>query len=256
MTVDAAYITRRLTAIWPVLIFVALFTWLDWITHRDIAFIIIFLIVGVGLLVFWPMIIVALNLTDVVAKIPWWVRPFLYAAPAYIYMLSRGQGTTDAGTPIIITGLVLLAALLFIGPSIDSVLAGYYRVRDRLVPRPVRIVLSPVIAIVLSFLIVHGDLSSIPAFWGGATNTRRMAIETSVWLFVAAALLSMIVTILLLREAETRRLNLTAAPRPPVTGPPARWPPVTGPPPLPPPLDGPSLESQPVDPAARTGGTS
>lgn len=215
MTVDAAYIIRRLRATWPVLIFTTLFMWLDWITHRDAAFIVIIGLLVAAVVVFGPAIIAWLNLTATVAMIPWWIKPFLFAAPAYIYLLSRGQGTTDAGTPIVITGLILLAALLAVGPSLDARLAGFYQARNRLVPRPLRIVLSPLIAIVLSFLIVHGDLSSLPAFWGGSTQTRKRAAETDTSLFVIAALLSTIVTLLLLREVETRRLHLATARRQP-----------------------------------------
>jgi hypothetical protein len=208
MTITASYLGRRLATTWPVFIFVALFGWLDWFTHRDRLFLIVTGVVAAGLLILGPAIISALKVTDVVAKIPWWVKPFLWAAPAYAYMFIRGQGTRNAGVPIIVTGLVLLAALLLAGPVIDVVLSGYYRVRNRLVPRTVRILLSPVLAIVLSFLIVHGDLSSIPALWGGHTNLGKPASITSTTLFVVAALLSMIVTTLLLRDVSTRHHNV------------------------------------------------
>jgi hypothetical protein len=211
-------LAQRLAASWPALLYVAIFAWLDWISHRDLLFLLIGFAVVAGLL-FAPEILARIatasggQYVGLVSKIrqlgksldaiPSVVRPFLAAIPGLLYLVLRGSGTAppEMGASVVVVVLALMVAATLFGPRLDARLQPWYGIRDR-VPRAVRLLLTPFIAIVLGFLIVHQNLADLPALFGGATTTPRSPAEVGVLLFVLAAALSTIASYLLLHEAQ------------------------------------------------------
>lgn len=190
--------------------YVVFFAWLDWIIHRSIVFIIV---VGGGL------IVVALNRTRIGQAImsAEWLRPaveawqklpprvqsLLTSLTPLIYFLFRGQGTSSAGMVVLIAGVMVAATVIFLGPAIDPKLEGFYAARNRVLARGVRMVLAPVLAILIAFLVVHGSLADLPALFGGPTSSPQSPVGQRGPFFLAT-LLAGACTVLLLRESEEK----------------------------------------------------
>ncbi|SMC50911.1 hypothetical protein [Kibdelosporangium aridum] len=186
--------------------YVVFFAWLDWIMHRSLVFVIV---VGGGL------IIVVLNKSRIGKLIlsGMWARPFverwqrlpehvrqyLVSTTPLLYFLFRGQGTSDGGALVVIAALLVSGAFVFFGHVIDPKLQSFYARRDKILARPVRMVLAPVLAILIAFLVVHGSLADLPALFGGETSSPQSPMGLSGQLFLAT-LLAAVCTALLLRE--------------------------------------------------------
>jgi hypothetical protein len=209
-------VTQRLAANWAGLLYVAVFAWLDWISHRDL----LFLIVGVAMVVavlFSPEILAEASRASggryaglvgriqgfrtTLQQIPPVLRPFLSAVPGLLYLLLRGSGTAppEMGVSVAVVVIGLLVVATVAETQLDRRLQPWYFVRSR-VPRAIRFVVAPVIAIALAFLIVHQNLGDLPAVIGGSTSSPRSPADVSVVMFVIAAALSAIASYLLLHE--------------------------------------------------------
>jgi hypothetical protein len=180
--------------------YVVFFAWLDWIIHRSVVFI---LVVGGGLIaaaILRYRIAERLHpFRERLREIPAPARRLLVSLAPLIYFLFRGQGMSGAGFAVAFAGLLVAAAILFLGPKADPALSAFYAARNRLLAHWVRVVLAPIFGIVVAFLIVHGSLADIPALFGGPTRSRQFAAGESVKFFFAT-LLAGAGTALLLRE--------------------------------------------------------
>lgn len=195
-------------------VYVLFFAWLDWIIHRSVVFVVV---VGAGLITaavlrsrgagsaasatrggqaMQPVV-------DAWRRLPARVRQLLVSLTPLLYFLFRGQGTSGAGMAVLMAGLVVAAAVIFLGPVIDPPLRGFYAVRDRLLARWVRALLAPVLGVLIAFLIVHGSLLDLPALFGGPTNSPQSPYGLSGRFFLAT-LLAGACTVLLLREGGER----------------------------------------------------
>jgi len=183
------------------LAFVALFCYLDWITHRSAVAVVVIAAGGIAVIVFGREIATKLNLQDEIAKIPARAKPILFAAPGLLYFMSRGSGTSGAGGPVFFASAIAVAAPALFGPEIDARLAGFYAARNKAAPRVLRMIAAPILAVLLSFLIIHGSLGDIGALFGGTTKAARTPAGLGGRFFLAA-LLSASVSFLLLREAR------------------------------------------------------
>jgi len=188
----------RLKRSWFPLLFLALFAWLDWIMHRSLYFI---LQAGgtVAAIVLLRPEIGQLVRGRFNVRVHPVVTTLLWAAPALIYFYFRGQGTSSAGIPVIIAVCGTLIVTALFGERIDAALAGYYRVRDRILPPPVAAILVLVVPIVISFAVIHGSLSDLPAFVGGSTESP-LSPEGLGFRFFAGTLLATVFTILMTRR--------------------------------------------------------
>lgn len=191
---------RRAAAAWFPLLFVALFAWLDWITHRSVVFLVVVGGGTVAVILFRERIVERLKLGPTLAQVPARLRPLLLALPPLLYFVVRGQGTSDAGIQVLLASIGMILAISFLGPGIDRRLSGFYGRRNRWMPRPARMLLAPVTAILLAFLVVHGTLSDLPALFGGATNSPASPSGRT-GRIVLGTLLSGAFAFLLLREA-------------------------------------------------------
>jgi len=233
----AQAIGKRLGRVWPTFIFLAIFGWLDWLTHRQLGVTIFGGGAIIALILFWPQLIVACGLQPLRERTPPFVPPLLLATPGMVYLLTRGAGTSDAGPAVVVTAMLLIAVFAFFGQWIDARMSGWYRIRNRVLPRFLRIILTPIVAILLSFAIVHGSLTDLPALWGAGTATPKRVrtvgyfgesvavVDTAT--FVLAAILAALVAMLLLREEPARRAATAEgapAPGPPPPPPPPSWP--------------------------------
>ncbi|MHB8510339.1 MAG: hypothetical protein ACYDGR_17110 [Candidatus Dormibacteria bacterium] len=208
---------KRAGSRWFSLVYLGLIGWLDYITHRDLLFLFFALGLTVVLVLFphevsdwarkW------IDLRGLLARVPPRWRPVLPVALAGFYFYARGAGTSGAGESVLITMLAVAALMVVFGGRVDARLAPFYERRDRLLPRTLRMALTPVIALVLSFGLVHGNLGDFPAFYGGRPTLHRSPAGRSD-LVVFAVLLSAAASYLLLRQPP-------AAPHPasPAAGP-------------------------------------
>ena len=183
---------------WVPLLFVLLFGWVDWLGHRSLL-VIPGVLLAAALILLWPPVAGRLHLDGLWHRLPAWLRPIAVAAPGLAFLLWRGRTGSLAGTATVVAALSLVSviALALFGPAIDRRLGGFYRVRN-VVPKVVRLLLAPALAIVLSFVVVHGP-SDLRALAGAAATPATVGTVSSV-LIVIAALLSTAVGFLLLRE--------------------------------------------------------
>jgi hypothetical protein len=192
--------------------YLLLFAWLDWITHRSVLFI---LIVGGALLLgalFRSRVGEAIRkaslrdssgaiarVLEVWADLPWQVRRILVALTPLIYFLVRGQGTSGAGFVVVFATLLVVLAIVLLGTQIDRLLDPFFVLRDKVLPRWVRHLLAPVLAIIIAFVIVHGSLLDLPALFGGTTHSPQSPYGLE-GRFLLATLLAGVCTVLLVRE--------------------------------------------------------
>jgi hypothetical protein len=185
---------------WLALAFVAVFCYLDWITHREAATTVLLGAAVAGVIVYRRAPIDKLNLGPTLESLSPRVKPILAAIPGVAYFLLRGQGTSGAGGFVFVSmGMVVGVSVLF-GPLLDEKLAGFYASRNRVLPKAIRMVLAIVVPVLVAFLIVHGTLSDLPALFGGSTNhpSSPAGLESR---FLLATTVSAAATWLLLREA-------------------------------------------------------
>ena len=196
--------------------YVLFFAWLDWITHRSIVFIVV---VGGGLIlaaVYRARIAAAITsaahggsaewMSPVVEgwqRLPAQVQRMLVSLTPLLYFLLRGQGTSGAGTAVVIAGALVAGVSIFFGHVIDPPLQNVYAARDRLLARWLRVLLAPVLGVLIAFLIVHGSLLDLPALFGGETSSPQSPAGTSGRFFLATVLAGAC-TVLLLREGGER----------------------------------------------------
>jgi hypothetical protein len=191
--------------------YVLFFAWLDWIMHRSVVFI---LVVGAGLIAAAVLrsrlagsIASAARgggaIVDAWQRVPARVRRLLVSLTPLLYFLFRGQGTSGAGMAVLMAGVAVAAAVIFLGHVIDPPLRGFYAARDRLLARWLRTLLAPVLGVLIAFLVVHGSLLDLPALFGGQTNSPQSPVGMSGRLFLAT-LLAGACTVLLLREGGER----------------------------------------------------
>jgi len=188
----------RLKQSWFPLLFLALFAWLDWIMHRSLFFIYQVGGFAAAIILLRPEIRQLLGGRINVRLHPV-ITTLLWAAPALIYFIYRGQGTSAAGVPVVIAVCGTLIATAAFGEQIDAKLAGYYRVRDRIVPPVLAGILVLVVPILISFAVIHGSLSDLPALLGGSTETP-LSPRGLGFRFFAGTLLATVFTILMTRR--------------------------------------------------------
>jgi hypothetical protein len=184
---------------WFPLLFVLLFAWLDWLSHHDLVVPILGVLLAAGGILLWPEIAARLGITATVQRIPQRLRPILLALPGLAFVLLRAQGDPRSQTAptIAVLSLVTVAALSFFGPAVDARLAGWYA-RRNLIPRLPRMLLTPLLAVVLSYLIVHGNPADLPALTGA--SAAASGTSPSPLLAVLASLVTTAVGFMLLRE--------------------------------------------------------
>ncbi|HEV3230802.1 MAG TPA: hypothetical protein VG245_00965 [Candidatus Dormibacteraeota bacterium] len=185
---------------WFPLLFVLLFGWLDWLSHHDPVVAVGGVVLAVAGILLWPEIAARLGLTALLQRVPQRFRPVLFAIPGLAFVLVRTQSGGASGQTtqtVAAISLVSVVVLSFLGPAIDRRLAGWYS-RRNVVPRLPRMVLAPLLAVVLSYLIVHGAPADLPTLAGvGAASAATTPSST---LAVLASLVAAAVSFLLLRE--------------------------------------------------------
>jgi hypothetical protein len=194
---------RRARRDWLPLLFVALFAWLDWVINRSLAFV---LLAGGGVsgaIMFRAEIAERLGLVRWFKFVPARVASLLFATPGLLYFLIRGQGTSEAGLAVVLATLLALATIMFCGSRIDDRLAPFYAFRDRILPRMFRMLIALAVAILMSFLIIHGSLGDLPALFGGTTHSPQAPAGIQ-WRFFLATLLAAASAFLLVRERGQR----------------------------------------------------
>jgi len=193
------------------------FAWLDWLTHRSIAFI---LVVGGGLIVaaiFGSRITATITSATDIGSAEWtrlvveaWrqlpapVRRLLVSLIPLLYFLLRGQGTSGAGMAVAVAGITLATVFSFLGGVIDPPLQGFYNFRDRWLARWLRFLTALVLGVLIAFQIVHGSLRDLPALFGGKTKSPQSPVDLSGRFFIAT-MLAGLCTALLLREGLSER---------------------------------------------------
>jgi hypothetical protein len=199
---------------------VALLAYLDWITHRELASIILIGGIAGALILFWDRIVEAANLRSTIDQIPAMIRPVIAAVPPVVYFLARGQGTSGAGGIVLVAILLVVGATVVLGPTIDQRLSGFYSARNRLLPLPVRLGLALALPTVIAFMVVHGNLADLPAMFGGTTKTPAVPAGRS-GLFFLGTLLAAATGFLLVRDVPRQATESTqvragsASPMPP-----------------------------------------
>lgn len=183
-----------------VLGFIALFAYLDWVTHRSLGETIVLTGLAAGAYLYRAAIVARLNLQEQVAAMSRGLRTVLAALPSFLYFMIRGQGTSGAGGIVLVGMLIVVGAGALLGPGLDVKLADFYTVRNRLLPRGLRMALALVAPILVAFLVIHGSLADLPALVGGTTKHPATPVGRDER-FLLGTLLSAAVAWLLLRDA-------------------------------------------------------
>jgi hypothetical protein len=176
--------SRRRIPILP-LFFVALLAYFDWISHYQTGVAIAIGAAGSIAIVFREQLIDRLGVRPLLDRLPTWARTILPAIPALIFVLARGQGTSNAGGSVILASLIVMVVTVGFRTQIDAKLAGFYAKRNKILPRFLRGVLVAVAPILVGFVIVHGSLADIPAMWGSVTQHAASPAGRGGHIFVA-----------------------------------------------------------------------
>jgi hypothetical protein len=188
--------------VWLPLFFIGALSYMDWLTHREIWFVLVVGGGGAAAILLWPLIKARLGLEPTLAQIPAWARPFLAVAPFVLYFVIRGQGRSNAGVLVALLSTAIVATTAFFGPAIDRRLAGFYAARNRILPRWLRLVLALSAPLVIALLVVHGSLFALPLLFGGTTDSPSYANGKAVP-FALSTILSAGIVFLLLRERRS-----------------------------------------------------
>jgi hypothetical protein len=105
---------------WMAIAFIVVFSYLDWITHRELVTTIVLAVAAGGLVVYRQTLIVKLDLGPTVGSIPPRAKPILAAIPAVAYFLIRGQGTSGAGGVVLVSMVVVVGASVAFGQQLDA----------------------------------------------------------------------------------------------------------------------------------------
>jgi hypothetical protein len=200
-SLSRAELWRRVKDIWFPLVLFGLIAYLDFLTHRSWAFILVGGGLALGAILFRGEIAKRVGLGQLLALVPAWLRPVLAAVPAVLWFVIRGQGTSGAGLSVTVTTLALVLGIGVLGPSLDRALGGFYRGRDRMLPRRLRMLLAAVLPIVVGFGVIHGSLKAIPVLFGGTTSSPAGAADRP-GMYVVGTLLSGVLAFLLMREGR------------------------------------------------------
>lgn len=193
-------IRRALRVHWLPLAYIVMFAWLDWLLHRDIALIILIGTVAIIVTFGWPTIAWRLRIPE--HHITRRSRGVLPALPPLAYFVIRGRGTSGATGIIASLAMLGVVAILFeFWGHFDTLLTPVYTLRNQFVPRQLRNVLALLLPIILSFLVIHGSLSDLPALIGGRTRAPQSGYDLGLRLFIGMCV-SFASAFLLLRRPD------------------------------------------------------
>lgn len=186
------------------LTFVALFAWLDWVLHRNPAFILLVGGVVVVAILYRGEIAQRIGLGEFMRGLSPVNQALLRAAPALLYFLLRARGTAGLGAILVVlVALGVVIGVVKYGAQIDQRLSPFYHVRDRALSLRIRTVMAVIFPVVIGFGIIHGSLADLPALFGGATSSPRTPAGLEFQYFLGAVLCAG-VTVLLLRKGAPR----------------------------------------------------
>ena len=168
---------------------VLVFGFLDFQLHDQVLGMLIVLLAGAGIVLFAREIVSwatrrVLENTNLNESALAWVQPLFFSVPAALYFLIRGAGTI--GSPLLI-GLAIAAlppALSYFSPRFDETLRSFYETRDRLIPAAAKPFVLIAISVVVSFGLIHGNVSDVDILWG-STATNRAPPDTTKVLLIA-----------------------------------------------------------------------
>ena len=192
----------QLVGSWLPLVYLVLVGYFDYISHREWVPLLLMGGAAIGAILFRQTIYAAMRpLSQIIPER--WFPVLLAGAPALLYFLSRGSGTLSSSGVLLIA--LMLGALIFgmvtRGEAVDRALQPWYETRDRLLPKAVRLLAPPFLAIFLSFAIAQGTLGDFDAMFGGTTDKSAIPSTSKI---LIATLLTVVVTFLLAREAPAR----------------------------------------------------
>ncbi|MBI4260181.1 MAG: zinc ribbon domain-containing protein [Actinobacteria bacterium] len=197
-SISGADVADRAKRRWLPLLLVALMGFLDYQTHGSLAFVVPVGLAAVGGVLFGGDLSRRLGLDRVVGRVPSALRPALLAAPALLWFAFRGGGPLMTAILVPALGVGIGALVGTAGPGLDASLAGFYRARDRLLPRKLRMVLGIALPILVTTLLV-GGLGGIPAMLG--FDTQFSSVDGREVLLVLGTVFSAGMAFFFLREA-------------------------------------------------------
>lgn len=203
----AADVRASAKRFWPILAGLAFAAYFDWRTRSD-RLVTVLLAGGVASIFLFTKALapVLQPIKSITSQIPDRLRPVVIAGvPLFLLYFFRWRGN-QGGLQAMLT-MVATVGLGFLIASnrkrIDKKLTPFYRARDRVLPKPVRLVLVFLIPILTAFLIAHGNLGDIGALFGGETKVSRPSQGSPGYLIALSALISMVGVFLLLNEAPS-----------------------------------------------------
>jgi len=195
-------IPDQLVRSWLPLVYLVLVGYFDYISHRQWGAVLLMGGAAVGAILYRQAIYGFMRpLGQFVPER--WFPVLLAGVPGLLYFLTRGSGTLDSSGVLLIALMlgVLIFGVVTRGEAVDKALLPWYELRDRLLPKAVRLLAPPFLAIFLSFAIAQGTLTDFDAMVGGTTD--KAAIPSTGKILIAT-LFTVVVTFLLAREAPNR----------------------------------------------------
>jgi hypothetical protein len=198
----AASIPDQLLRSWMPLVYLLIAGYFDYIAHRQWGALLLMGGAAVGAILYRRAIYAFMRpLNQLIPER--WFPVLLAGVPGLLYFLTRGSGTLSSSGVLLI--VLMLGALIFglvtRGEAVDKALQPWYEFRDRLLPKVVRLVAPPFLAVFLSFAIAQGTLGDFDAMFGGKTDKAAIPSTSKI---LIATLLTVAVTFLLAREKPDR----------------------------------------------------
>jgi hypothetical protein len=155
------------------LVVVLLVGFLDFQLHAQAPVALLIIAIGAGVTLFFREIFNWLMSRPNLQQIGSLAQPLFFAVPAAVFFFARGKGDIlTSSDAFIISGSIIGVPLLLnsLAPQLDLQLRPFYDLRDRYIPAHLRPVVLIGLALVVTFGIIHGDLTDVKVLFGAKAS--------------------------------------------------------------------------------------
>lgn len=164
----AAEIQRRAKQQILPLVVLAFVGYLDYRLHRQAPIAIVLFVGGMLVTLFLREIAKFVLKTLNIQNLPPWGASLVVTVPAALFFYWRGKGGLSTSDSLVLMAAIVGAPILLnvVAASVDPSLKGYYGFRNRYLPVAFRPIVLVVGGLLLTFGLVHGDVTDIKILFG------------------------------------------------------------------------------------------
>lgn len=147
--------------------------YLDYRLHRQAPVAIVLFVGGMLLTLFLRESAQYVLRTLKIRRLPPWATSLIVTVPAALFFFIRGKGGLSTGDGMLIVAAVIGVPILLntLAESVDPSLQGYYRTRNQHLPVALRPLVLVIGGLVITFGLIHGNISDIKILWGSTAST-------------------------------------------------------------------------------------